>query len=175
MKRPVYVALLALLLAAALAVTGTHAPSASAQHDRRHDESFSAFLRKFEEANTAFVNGDASKWMPLVSHSAKTSIFGGFGGYEVGWDQIGPRYEWAAAQFRPSGAQVDFQYLQKHSNGQTAYSVAIERSTVLYVNRPDPVPQNLRVTMVFRKEYGKWKIVHRHADFLAPTGPPPSS
>ena len=25
---------------------------------------FEAFLRRFEEADTAFVNGDASLWMP---------------------------------------------------------------------------------------------------------------
>ena len=62
-------------------------------------QTFEAFLRRFEEANTAFVNGDPSLWMPLVSHSEQSSIFGGFGGHEVGWSQIGPRYEWASAQF----------------------------------------------------------------------------
>ncbi|MEV0803380.1 nuclear transport factor 2 family protein [Kribbella sp. NPDC050281] len=133
-------------------------------------ESFEAFLDQFERANTAFVNGDSSLWMPLVSHSEQTSIFGGFGGLEVGWSQVGPRYQWASAQFRPSGAKVEFEYLDKHVGSDTAYSVAIERCTVMYVDQPDEFPHALRATMVFRKEDDGWKIVHRHADPLSPRG-----
>jgi hypothetical protein len=138
-------------------------------------ESFESFLHRYEEANTAFVNGDASLWMPLVSRSEQTSIFGGFGGREVGWAQVGPRYEWAAAQFRPSDAKVEFEYLEKHVSSDTAYYVAIERCTVRYVHRPEPVPHVLRATMVFRQEDDDWKIVHRHADPFDPTVPPPES
>jgi hypothetical protein len=133
---------------------------------------FESFLRRFEEANTAFVNGDPSLWLALVSRSEQTSIFGGFGGHEVGWSQIGPRYEWASAQFRPSGATVEFEYLDKHAGSDTAYTVAIERCTVQYVDRPGDHPHVLRTTMVFRKEHGDWAIVHRHGDPLSPKTPP---
>lgn len=136
--------------------------------------SFASFLTEYEAAQDAFLNGDASKWLALASHSAETSIFGGFGGYELGWDELGPRYEWAAAQFRPSGAKNAVTYLRQHVSDDTAYYVALEQATVLYVNGTEPVPQNLRATMIFRKEDGEWKIVHRHADFFVPTGPPPS-
>jgi hypothetical protein len=172
MRRTLHTACAAVLLAAAAVVAANAQPAPASAG---HDESFSSFLRKYEVAQNAFINGDASKWMPLVSHSAKTSIFGGFGGYEVGWKQIGPRYAWAAEQFRPSGAKNTYTYLVKQRSGDTAYYVALEQSHVLYVNGTEPVPQNLRATMIFRKEHGKWKIVHRHADFLAPTGPPPSN
>ncbi|MEI8409473.1 MULTISPECIES: YybH family protein [unclassified Kribbella] len=137
-------------------------------------QSFESFLRRFEQANTAFVNGDASLWLPLVSRSEQTSIFGGFGGREIGWTQIGPRYEWAASQFSPSGATVEFEYLDKHAGADTAYSVAIESCTVKYLDRPEPVPHVLRATMVFRMEDGDWKIAHRHADHLAVKAPPPA-
>jgi len=135
-------------------------------------ESFEAFLDRFEEANTAFVNGDASLWIPLVSRSEQTSIFGGFGGHETGWSRIGPRYEWASAQFRPSGAKVEFEYLVKHVGAETAYTVAIERCTVWHVTQPEPVPHVLRATMVFRVEDGGWRIAHRHGDPLSPTASP---
>lgn len=127
-------------------------------------EDFDAFLARYEAANGAFVNGDVTLWMPLVSHGADTSIFGGFGGHEVGWDQIKVRYPWASAQFRPSGARVRFDYLTKVVTGDLAFYTAIERSTVLLVNSDEPVQQCLWVTMVCRKEDGRWKIVHRHAD-----------
>ena len=134
-------------------------------------DDFASFLRRFEEANTAFMNGDPSLWLPLVSRSEQTSIFGGFGGHEVGWSQIGPRYRWASGQFRPSGAKVEFEYLDKHVGADTAYSVAFERCTVQYVDRPGTHPHALRATMVFRRETTDWKIVHRHAD---PLRPPPT-
>jgi hypothetical protein len=134
-------------------------------------QDFESFLRRFEEANNAFVNGDVSLWLPLVSRSEQTSIFGGFGGREVGWSQIEPRYTWASAQFRPSGAVLEFEYLDKHADADTAYTVAIERGTVQYVDRPGEHSHALRTTMVFRKEDGDWAIVHRHADPLSPTAP----
>jgi SnoaL-like domain len=135
---------------------------------------FESFLRRFEDANTAFVNGDASLLLALVSRSEQTSIFGGFGGYEAGWSEVGPRYEWAAAQFHPTGARVDFEYLDKYAGPEAAYSVAIERCTVRYVDRPGEHPHALRTTMVFRKEDDDWKIVYRHADPLEQKSPPPS-
>ncbi|MEV5962567.1 nuclear transport factor 2 family protein [Kribbella sp. NPDC051952] len=134
--------------------------------------SFESFLHRFEEANTAFINGDPSLWMPLVSHSARTTIFGGFGGHESGWSLIGPRYEWASAQFAASGAKVEFEYLEKFAGADTAYTVAIERCTVAYVDRPGEHQHELRVTMVFALEDDGWKIVHRHADPLSPTASP---
>ncbi|WP_410787815.1 nuclear transport factor 2 family protein [Kribbella sp. C-35] len=136
------------------------------------NQDFESFLRRFEEANTAFVNGDPSLWLPLVSHSEQTSIFGGFGGQEVGWSEIGPRYEWASSQFRPSGAKIEFEYLVKHVGADTAYTVAIERGTVQHVTQPAPLPHLLRTTMVFRAEHGAWMITHRHADPLNPTSAP---
>jgi hypothetical protein len=133
---------------------------------------FETFLRRFEEANTRFVNGDPSLWLPLVSRSANSSIFGGFGGQEVGWSEIGPRYRWASEQFRDIGATVEFEYLDTYVGAETAYTVAIERCTVHHVTQPAPVPHELRATMIFRREDDEWKITHRHADPLSPRSSP---
>jgi len=136
------------------------------------NQDFETFLRRFEEANTAFVNGDPSLWLPLVSRSEQSSIFGGFGGQEVGWSEIGPRYEWASSQFRDTGGTVDFEYLDTYVGADTAYTVAIERCSVHHVTQPTPVPHELRATMIFRLEDNEWKITHRHADPLSPRSSP---
>jgi ketosteroid isomerase-like protein len=33
--------------------------------------------------------------------------------------------------------------------------------------RDDPIPMDLRVTEVFRRENGQWMLMHRHADQLS--------
>jgi len=124
-------------------------------------------LRCATRANTAFQNGDPSAWLRITAANDPASIFGGFGGLgEVGVAEVHQRYLLAATAFRPSGADVDFQYLVKDVRGRLAYTVAIERSDVLYAGQTVRRPQILRVTMLFRREHGAWKIVHRHADTM---------
>jgi ketosteroid isomerase-like protein len=52
------------------------------------------------------------------------------------------------------------------ASGDLAYTVAYERTTASIDGRP-PTPYVLRVTTVFRREHGDWRVVHRHADALA--------
>jgi hypothetical protein len=134
---------------------------------RRHTDGFERFLRQYEAANTAFVNGDPSPWLAITAGQDPGSIFGGFGGLgDIGVAAVRERYRPAAGAFRPSGATVAFEYLVKDVRDRVAYTVAIERATVLYAGHTGPQPQTLRATMVFRVEQGAWKIVHRHADTL---------
>ena len=51
-------------------------------------------------------------------------------------------------------------------SGDLAYTVGHERASM----RVDGVPteHNLRVTQVYRREDGEWKVVHRHADEETP-------
>ena len=130
------------------------------------DPSFEAFLAQFEEGLTAFVNGQHDLWKDLVSHSDAATIMGGWGAYEKGWDEVGPRYDWAAARFVESGAKVEVEYLTKLVSGDMAYTVAIERSNALIIGQDKPAPLALRVTHIYMKEDGAWKLMHRHADPL---------
>ena len=43
---------------------------------------------------------------------------------------------------------------------------ASERRAVRLADTPATAPMTLRVTYVFRKEDGRWKLLHRHADPL---------
>ena len=144
-----------------------------ARGDRRpragagHAHGFERFLHRYEAANTAFVNGDPSPWLSITAEKDPASIFGGFGGLgEAGVAKVHQRYLLAAGAFRPSGAEVDFEYLVKDVRGRLAYTVAIERANVLYAGQTERQQQVLRATMIFRFEKGAWKIVHRHADTM---------
>lgn len=142
-----------------------------------NDAGFDAFLATLEGATNRFINGDPTLWKQLCSQSNEATILGGFGGYEKGWREVGPRYNWASAQFRASGAKKNFTCISKIVQGDLAYTVTIERADELWAGQEKATAQALRVTQIYRKENGTWKLLHRHADpFLdkkAPTLTPP--
>jgi ketosteroid isomerase-like protein len=130
------------------------------------EKEFRAFLREFEEGTNRFVNGDATLWNQHVSYADDATIMGGFGGYEAGGPAIRERYDWAVKRFRSSGSKMDYTYLTVGVSGDLAYTVTIDRGAVHLIDQPKPRPMALRVTTIFRKESGAWKLVHRHEDPL---------
>ena len=148
------------LLVAALCLGAQVSPT------RADDSDFQAFLRRWEEAQSRFLNGDATLWKQNSSQREDATIFGAFGGHEKGWKEVGPRYDWAASQYRPSGAKKLVEYLNVAVGSDLAYTVSIERDEVQVGHQSKSEPRALRVTQVFRKEGGAWKLLHRHADPL---------
>ncbi len=141
--------------------------STVAATDRGSRRDFDRFLERYEAANEAFINGDPSLWLSMVSDRDPASIFGGFGGLgNVGVDDVMQRYQLAAGAFQDGGADLEIDYLVKDVQGRLAYTVAREHAQVLYTGHTEPADHFLRVTMVFRYERGEWKIVHRHADTM---------
>jgi ketosteroid isomerase-like protein len=52
-------------------------------------------------------------------------------------------------------------------SGDLAFTVAIEhQESVRLGDQGKPAARALRVTQVFRRENGAWKLLHRHADPL---------
>lgn len=151
------------ILAAACAAPPVRAPAASAADN---DASFQAFLTQFEAGTARFINGDPTLWKQNASQQDDVTIMGAWGAYEKGWVEAGPRYDWAAARFRESGAELDVEYLASGVSGDLAYTVAIERSRALIIGQDKPATLALRVTHLFRREGGVWKLIHRQADPL---------
>lgn len=134
------------------------------------DASFRQFLVQMEAATNRFLNGDATLWKELCSHQDDATIFGGWGGYERGWTELGPRYDWAAQRF--VAGELTVEYIAIHVSGNLACSVALERSTVRLVDQTIAATMLLRVTHLFRYAADGWKLVHRHADPLLGVTPP---
>ncbi len=111
------------------------------------------------------VTGDPEPYKALYCHGPDVTVFGGFGAYEHGWDQVGPNVDFAASRFR-GGRQLRIEPLAMGQSGDLAYTVWIERGEVRVVGRDDYAPLAVRVTHIFRREGGAWKIIHRHGDPL---------
>jgi ketosteroid isomerase-like protein len=129
-------------------------------------EEFHQFLAQFEAGINRFITGEPTLWKQHAAHGDHATIMGAWGACEQGWQEVGPRYDWAAARFRESGATLAVEYLAMAVSGDLAYTVTVERSEALIVGQDKPAAMPLRVTHIFRKEAGGWKLVHRHADPL---------
>ena len=130
------------------------------------DPSLRQFLESFEEGTRRFMNGDTALWMDNVSHRDDVMIMGAWGAHEKGWPDVQARYQWAGARFRDSAARLTVDYLTSVQSGDLAFTTAIERAEVKVAGQDKAAPMALRVTHVFRKEDGAWKLVLRHADPL---------
>jgi ketosteroid isomerase-like protein len=125
-----------------------------------------AFLAEWEAAQARLLEGDSARWKLRSSQGDDATIMGAFGGYEKGWKQVGPRYDWAAAQYKGRKVKVKTEYLSVVVSGDLAFTVAIERQEEARTGEQGPVRRALRATQVFRREEGSWKLLHRHADPL---------
>ncbi|GAC1540660.1 MAG: hypothetical protein NVS2B9_07740 [Myxococcales bacterium] len=65
-----------------------------------------------------------------------------------------------------------WQLISEHIGDDFAYTVHL-KTTEPPPGARDKGRQELRVTQIYRHDNGKWKIVHRHADTLLTTSPPP--
>ena len=127
--------------------------------------SWDEFCGQRRGALERFVNGDAGPCKQLWSHADDVTIFGGWGGYEQGWDAVSGRLDWAASRF--GEGHVDIGNLAAGSSGDLAYSIDIETNVGL-VDGAARRETALRVTHICQRAGGGWRIVHRHADRLGP-------
>ena len=106
-------------------------------------------------------NGDIAPRMALWSPNEPVTLFGG----ELtgrGWDEVGPAFERLAASFTGSQS-CEYEVLAAGASGDLGYVVAIEHSVAASYGG-EPEKYALRVTTIFRRENGAWKVVHRHGD-----------
>src|SRR5712691_7224224 len=79
-----------------------------------------------------------------------------------GWDEVSQVFRWLASGF--SDCTVSrFELVAAGVSSDLAYTVGLEHTSVSWDGVPVE-PYTLRVTHVYRRENGEWKIVHRHAD-----------
>jgi len=123
-------------------------------------------LPKQVAAERAIHNGKVEPRLALWSHHDPVTLFGA-ALTGSGWEQLRADFARVALWFSES-EKYDVEVVAAGASGDLAYLVAYEHNTVK-VNGQSRT-YSLRVTHVYRREDGEWKIVHRHAD--APPGEP---
>lgn len=150
--------MMALALTAALlagAATGAR-PSAT-------PADFEAMLARVDAAQLELQNGRVAPFKALWSRGPDTTLSGGFGGtIEKGWDAIDRRLDWVATQF--SNGTHEHQRVAASVSGDLGYVVQLEHIRFVPPGKTEAVARDYRVTLIFRREAGEWRLLHRQAD-----------
>lgn len=120
------------------------------------------FLPDFIEGLSAFHDGDADPHIALWTNTDPATLFAARGQCDTGTDAVVRRFREVAPWFAEVG-DYEWRLLASEVSGDLAYTVGIERFRASLRGAPRALME-LRSTHVFRREDGKWRTVHRHAD-----------
>jgi ketosteroid isomerase-like protein len=115
---------------------------------------------KFYEALNRMTTGDSSQLADIWSHSETVTTMHPIGGEQVGWDAVKESFDQVAGVASSGHVELAGQTIQ--SGGELAYELGVERGQFQLAGESITVEQ--RVTNIYRRENGEWKIVHHHAD-----------
>lgn len=114
------------------------------------------------EAGHALHDGDPGPWTALWSTSEPVTVFGAIGVNASGRPALDALFPALAARFRDS-QRFDIEVVAAGVSGDLAYLATFEDSAASFDGGP-VLPIRLRVTQVYRREDGEWRIVHRHGE-----------
>lgn len=139
----------------------------------------STILARQAKAEEALVHGDPEPRFAMWSRRDPVSLLGAWGPNKTGWAELSRIFRWVADRLSKANVS-DFRFDVEVADvsGDMAYSVGYERfnrSGGLASDGGGPMePVTVRVTHVYRRENGQWKIVHRHGDSAPMDQSPPA-
>jgi ketosteroid isomerase-like protein len=133
--------------------------------DTEVEASVRTAVAQLHAAMAKVANGDVSAIKNLYSHTADATSFYGWGGYEKGWEAVSRRWDWAGAQFK-SGT-VHHENISIVVTPEMFFVTDVETFENQRVADVETITGwSNRVTHIFRREAGEWRLVHRHANRL---------
>ena len=129
------------------------------------DSLVGAAIARLHAAMANVAMGDVSAIKALYSHTADATSFYGWGGYEHGWEDVAKRWNWAGQQFR--GGSVSYENISTVVTPEMFFVTDIETYSRQCMAGVEGVTGwSNRVTHIFRRENGEWRLVHRHGNRL---------
>jgi ketosteroid isomerase-like protein len=116
------------------------------------------------EAELALHNGDAAARRALWSRNERVSVLGAWRN-AFGQQELDDLFATLAMQFSHC-TSYKFELLAYDVVGDMAYTAGLEHTSASVDGEPRSYV--LRVTQIYRREGGEWKVVHRHGDTVTP-------
>ena len=128
-----------------------------------NDAAFQRFLVKLDSAQRELQNGKPDAFKSMWSHADDITLSGGFGGtVEKGWTAVSKRLDWVGANFAKGKNSIE--RIVTNQDGKLGYLVQLEHIEFVAPETGNNATRDYRVTMIFRREKGAWRLVHRQAD-----------
>lgn len=128
-------------------------------------EDFLTWVRSaLYDAELALHNGDAAARRALWSRNEPVSVLGAWRN-AFGQQELDDLFTGLAMQFSDC-TSYRFELLAYDVVGDMAYTAGLEHTSASVDGEPRSYV--LRVTQVYRREGGEWKVVHRHGDTVTP-------
>ena len=116
--------------------------------------------KQFYAGLSRMANGDGGAMADSWAHGAAVTAMHPIGGREVGWDAVRASFD-KVAQLA-SGGKVELRDQLIRVAGDLAYEAGIEQGQIKLAGQQVTIEH--RVTNVYQREAGAWKLVHHHAD-----------
>jgi ketosteroid isomerase-like protein len=129
------------------------------------DGGFAEALEQVEAALAAMSSGDPEPYTKLWAGSEDVTLFGAWGPIEKGYERLRETFRWVGSRFKRG--QLVPENTVAFASGDLGYTVGFERGDVAVDDGPAR-PMTIRVTQIYRRIDGAWRLVHRHADFPPP-------
>jgi len=128
------------------------------------------FERFFAERTTVakhYSSGDAEPLLAILPNDGALTFHSPQGDTYSGADSVPAVFARQASAFS-SGGESELVVLQKGASGDLAFWTGFQVATVRQGANAPPREMRIRVTEVFRRIDGSWKLIHRHGDLGAP-------
>jgi len=112
--------------------------------------------------STGVRNGDPTSFVEQLSTHEPVTLFPASQPSQVGWANVSHAIRRVAAVYSGSNV-VEFDVVAAGVSGNLAYLVGYERAASS-IEGGVAEDLGLRITQVYRRASGEWRLVHRHAD-----------
>jgi ketosteroid isomerase-like protein len=128
------------------------------------DTAVADLVQRSADSNAALMRGDLGAYRALISYTDDFTLMSPFGGTPSRGADYTPERMEAMARFFRNGT-FEQEIVETYASRDMVVLVLIEKQNVQVGGLP---AQNwpLRVTLVYRRVDGEWRLAHRHADPL---------
>ena len=116
---------------------------------------------RFYVALNSVLNGDLRPMVEVWSHGSDVSVMHPFGDRALGWEEVRASWEQATQAFSDGQAALDDLVVVPIAD-DVVYTLGTDHGQMKVGDQP--VLIDGRVTTIYRREGGGWKIVHHHTD-----------
>jgi ketosteroid isomerase-like protein len=115
---------------------------------------------KFYAALNRMLNGDTGPLADIWSHNTSVTTMHPIGGREVGWDAVRESFDNVADLASNGNVELRDQIIRVA--GDVACEVGVEHGQLKLAGRQVTIEH--RVTNLYQREAGAWKLIHHHTD-----------